>query len=366
MSNRCSVKPLEEYSFTLLQDVGEEVWSCIEGSLESSVFMSREWHQYLAANGQKSVVVQVSKNDDTVGFFIGNRSFGFVIGAPLPGMGTYLGGFCSLYSIPEQERFLLYSQLAQWLFKSCHCLYLTVSDWLFRSEYEDYYPYEDYKFPLLDGNDDGHVACRLRATLTVDTSVSEQELWRKSSYSSFRYCVNKAKKRGLRVRFITQRADIGPFVKTLHQQMKDVASRHKMPPHHYQKERFLQSLCENLFPNRILMIQVIGTEEKEERVMASSIFCVDKNVSSFFAAASFRQYMKDCPNEIMVWEALRELHRRGVHYTVLTGTAPYKRKFGSYYCYIPKLEFYRFGKMNISFRNVYNSFRQKVYGFLAR
>lgn len=355
------MKRIEDFSFSLLSKISEEVWCKIEGCPESSVFMTREWQRYLSSHGQKSVVVKVCKDEDTIGYFIGNRGLRFVIGAPLPGMGTYLGGFCALNSLTIENRYLLYCQLAKWLFKHCHCLYLTVSDWQFRSEYKDFFPYEDYRFPLIDDSSETHVSYRLRATLTVDTSLSEEELWRNSSYSSFRYCVNKAEKKGLRVRIISDRAEIASFVKTLYLQMKDVASRHKMPPHHYQKEALLRSLCDNLFPNRILMIQVVGDVDAQERVMASSIFCIDKGVSSFYAAASYRQYMKDCPNEIMVWEALRELHRRGVHYTVLTGTAPYKRKFGSFYCYFPKLEFYRFRKMNFSLRDVYFSLRTIIF-----
>lgn len=355
-------QPKTRYRFTHITEPNNDVWDRIEGSADSSVFTSREWQRYLTSQKQKTIVVQVSDAEDTIiGYFVGNRMFRFIVGAPLSGLGSYLGGLCSLTKISPEERVRIYRGLACWFFKKCNCLYFTVSDWQFRTEYEEFYPYEQYRFPYFVPISRGLSSYQLRATLTVDTSLSEDDLWHNSSYSSFRYSVNKAKKKGLHVRFITNQQEIASFVKILNEQIVDVANRHETAPHHYQSVGVLKALCESLYPNRLLMAQVIGTVDNTEIVMASSVFCIDKNVSSFLAAASYHQYMSYCPNEIMVWEALCELHRRGVHYTILTGTDQYKRKFGSYYCYLPKIVFRKYNFRFFSARRAYFSLRKSVY-----
>lgn len=316
----------------------EEIWTAIENSADSSVFVSRQWHLFLNKRHQQTVIVEIAQEGMLLGYFVGSRMFGLpIMGAPLSGAGTYLGGIVALETITTDDRVKLYSQLYRWLRRSFKAFYLQITDWQLRIGYEDFVPYETWEHPVLKENG---LFYRLRTTYCVDTSVTEQEMWARSSYSSFRYCVNKAKKEGLKVISIDKRSEIPQFVKTLHEQVLDVSERKKSPPHLYHSYDSLLSVCEALFPNRVLMLQVQGKDENgDPAVLSSAVFCVDKGVSTFYAAASFHRYMKLCPNEIMVWEGLCELHRRGVHSVVLTGVAPYKKKFGSALFYLPKIVF---------------------------
>lgn len=97
----------------------------------------------------------------------------------------------------------------------------------------------------------------------------------------------------------------------------------------------MKVLCEALFPNRILMIEVFGKVDQKEVIMSSGIFGIDKGESIYWTGASFMKYQKYCPNELMVWEAMCILHERGAGDLNFGGMAHYKLKFGTEYAYVP-------------------------------
>lgn len=320
----------------------ESVWAAIEASPDSSVFSSRQWHSFLERLHEHTIIISVKDGDDSlIAYFVGCRKwYGIgLVGAPFGGSATYLGGLCASSAIDAATRVEVYRQLAAWLFRKHLASYLQVTDWQLRTIYPDFVPFDTWRHPLLQESGIHHT---LRVTFHIDISVGEEALWRKTSYSSFRYCVNKANKEGLKVRFITRREDIPSFIETLNRQIQDVSRRKGVAPHMHQKPDRLRKLCESLFPNRVLMIQVIGNDDNgQQQVMSSAIFCLDKEVGTYLSGASFQRYMKFCPNEIMVWEGLRELYRRGVHHLILGDMAKYKLKFGPDYAYLPMMIFSR-------------------------
>ena len=52
--------------------------------------------------------------------------------------------------------------------------------------------------------------------------------------------------------------------------------------------------------------------------------------------------MKYCPNELMVWDALKILHQRGAGDLILGDVAHYKKKFGPRYGYLPMMVFSKY------------------------
>ena len=201
---------------------------------------SMAWH---------TLIVQVKGSEgDLVGYFVGSRKwYGIhIAGAPLGGTATYLGGLCATHNMAPEERVAVYKQLAEWCFKKYIASYLQITDWQLRDEYRQYVPIETWRNPLLDNDGIHHT---LRATYLLDTSVTEEEMWRRTSYSSFRYCVNKARKEDLKVHFITRREEIPAFIETLHRQITNVSQRKGVAPHLHQKPERLKALCECLFPD---------------------------------------------------------------------------------------------------------------------
>ena len=76
--------------------------------------------------------------------------------------------------------------------------------------------------------------------------------------------------------------------------------------------------------------------------MSTGIFCFDKGLCAYWTGASYQRYQKYCPNELMVWEAMRILNERGAGDLNFCGCADYKLKFGTIYAYVPRLMFAKY------------------------
>ena len=116
-----------------------------------------------------------------------------------------------------------------------------------------------------------------------------------------------------------------------------------MKPKPSQKQKRMQSLCESLFPNRVIMLEVLGKDDKGvEQVMSTGIYCLDKGQSVYWTGASYQRYQKFCPNELMVWEAMKLGLERGAGILNFGGMASYKLKFGTVYEYVPRISFSKY------------------------
>jgi hypothetical protein len=146
------------------------------------------------------------------------------------------------------------------------------------------------------------------------------------------------------VKEITKFEDIDAFTKIHYEHVKDVSRRHgTLIPKPAQRRKRMKALCESLFPERVIMLEVIGNDENGvEQTMSSGIYCIDKGECMYWTGASFQCYQKYCPNELMVWEAMRLLHQRGGGILNFGGMAKYKQKFGTIYEYVPRIIFSKY------------------------
>ena len=109
------------------------------------------------------------------------------------------------------------------------------------------------------------------------------------------------------------------------------------------------------------MLEIKGKNEQGETIsMASGVFANGKSGSTHFTGASYHEYMRYCPNEPLIWEAIKILHERGAGSLIFGGTGHYKKKYGSIYAYIPVMAFSRFKIL----LGIYK-YAKKVYGALA-
>ena len=76
--------------------------------------------------------------------------------------------------------------------------------------------------------------------------------------------------------------------------------------------------------------------------MSTGIYCIDKGQTAYWTGASYKRYQKNCPNELMVWEAMKRLSARGAGDLNFCGMASYKLKFGTVYAYVPRLKFAKY------------------------
>lgn len=346
------------YQFRLIEPT-ESDWHAIEASPDYTCFHSSGWSNYLKYIGRRPFIVYISDGGKSTGYFVGakHRLVITLLGSPIDSSGTYSQGLCLSEPASAEQRIDIYQQLFRWVREQHHIHYLQVCDWQLRTITDEWQPTTQMVFPALDA---AHIHYTLRTTFFVDTRTQEQQLWANLNYKSCKYAINKAQKEGLKVRQIERKEDIPAFIDIHHRQILDVFDRKRMKPMHYQRKEHLTTLCESLFPDKVIMLQVWGKDrDGQEQCMSSAIFCPGKAASTYFTGASFRQYMKYCPNELMVWEGMKRLHAMGAGDLIFTGVAHYKKKFGSSYAYLPMMVFTTFGIL-FSLR----TFVKKAYGHM--
>lgn len=330
------------YCFERIEPMMEQ-WREIEGAYDSTCYQSECWYNYLKRIGVEPFVVAVSNGDERIGYFFGEKMWLGVpmVTAPIEGIGTYTQGLNMLRETSEEERIEIYQALAEWVFKSRYAWTMQVEDWQLRRDTPEWMPNEAFHHEVIDAKG---VAYEVRPTLHIAVNKPEEELWAGLHYKSCKYCVNKANKLGLEVREIEQYEDIPAFCKEHYKQVKEVCEGHGMRPKLAQKEKRMRALCESLFPDRVMMLEVVGKDDNgDEQIMSSGIYCIDKGQCSYWTGASYKRYQKNCPNELMVWEAMKRLSARGAGDLNFCGIAPYKLKFGTIYAYVPRLKFAKYG-----------------------
>lgn len=329
------------YKFQQIVPTTED-WKRIENAYDSTCYQTEKWYIYLRRIGVAPFIVSVSEEQALVGYFLGEKIWMGIpmVTAPIEGIGTYTQGLVMMHVASEIERVEIYRALAQWIFEHHIALAMQVDDWQLRRDTAEWVADEAFRHELLEQY---CLPYEFRPTLHVPLNRQEEELWAGLSYKSCKYCVNKANKLGLQVREITRYEDIPDFCRIHYDQLLEVCRHKGVRPKLAQKERRMRALCESLFPDRVMMVQCVGKDEDGvEQVMSSGIFCLDKGQCSYWTGSSYQRYQKYCPNELMVWEAMRRLSRRGCGDLNFCGMASYKLKFGTIYAYVPRIKFAKY------------------------
>lgn len=327
-----------KYSFQIIKPSPTD-WALIEASNDSTCYQTSKWYKYLDRIGYSPCVIKVFCEDEVMGYFIGEKIWrgAILMAAPFEGIGTYTQGLVLLSTVSEGERVGIYKSLAQWLFDYRIASYLQVDDWHLRRDQSDWISEKSWKHPVLD---EAGVRYDVRPTLHVALNRPKDELWAGLHYKSCKYCVNKARKLGLFIQVVERFEEIDDFVDVHYDQLCEVCQRHGAKPKAGQSKKRMIALCESLFPDRVIMLKVLGKDEDGiEQVMASGIFCIDKGECSYWTGASYQRYQRFCPNELMVWEAMQMMSSRGAGDLNFCGMANYKLKFGTIYAYVPRLIF---------------------------
>jgi len=330
-----------KYRFEKINPTSED-WKRIEGAYDSTCYQSEKWYIYLKKIGVKPFFVAVYDDKERIGYFLGEKMwFGIpMVTAPIEGIGTYTQGLNMLCETTDKQRIEIYQALAKWVFKKGSAWTIQVDDWQLRRETQEWIPNEEFYYEDIERYG---IPYEVRPTLHVPVNKSEEELWAGLHYKSCKYCVNKAKKLGLEVREITRFEDIPAFCKEHYKQLKEVCKGHGQRPKPAQSEKRMRVLCESLFPDRVMMLECVGKDENGiEQIMSTGIYCIDKGQCSYWTGASYKQYQKNCPNELMVWEAMRRMSARGAGDLNFGGIAAYKLKFGTIYAYVPRLRFAKY------------------------
>ena len=154
----------------------------------------------------------------------------------------------------------------------------------------------------------------------LDLTQTDEEIKKGFHYKSATYEINKARKRGLRVEFVS---DISYFLDIHYSHLLDVFNRKGLPVPHTKKR--LETLFKSLAPQQYLLSITINAEDK---VIASNSYLVGKKFAYYYTGASFSAYFKDSPNELLMGESIYELKRRGSKFLEFGRGMSYKRKYG--------------------------------------
>lgn len=329
------------YSFKKIEPTKQD-WQKIEGAYDSTCYQTENWYTYLQRIGVKPFILSVHADKEHIGYFLGEKKWLGVpmVTAPIEGIGTYTQGLNMLRETSEFERIKIYQALAEWIFRKRIAFTLQVDDWQLRRDSAEWIPYEEFHHEVIEQYG---LPYEFRPTLHVPVNTTEEEMWVGLHYKSCKYCVNKANKLGLQVREITAFEDIPAFCHVHYDQLLEVCTRKGERPKPAQSEKRMRALCESLFPDRVMMLEVVGNDENGvEQIMSSGIYCIDKGQCSYWTGASYQRYQKYCPNELMVWEAMKRLNKRGAGDMNFGGMATYKLKFGTVYAYVPRLRFAKY------------------------
>ena len=341
-------------------------WQTIESSKDCTISQTEKWCRYQDRIGRKSVILRVDVDEQTLAYFIGAK-FGIgglsILGAPIDGINTTTQGLVYVDGLvhTKEERVRLYKAIAEYVFEHRIALMLQVTDWQMREDL-DGYPDKPYYSNLLE-----QMGVRYSGwpTLYVDMEdKDEEDLWAGLHYKSAKYSINKAAKCGLYCRQITDLGELDAFLDTHYDQLVEVCAKQGKKPRPAQAKSRMKAVVESLWPDRVRVHEIIGPDENGvEHVMATGIFCLDKGQCAYWTGASYQRYQKYCPNEPLVWEAMRQMAAMGVRTFNLCGSHPYKAKYGTKYCYVPRMVFVKYEwvlEAKNTFKKIYNGIRNKI------
>ena len=275
---------------------------------DHTVFKSKNWANFLREYYKiNPFVVAVYEKDKVAGYFYGQKikKFGVqIVASPFEGWSTSFQGLSMYKEITVNQRLDIYEELIPWLFKNRQCSYFQVSDW--QLEVAECL-HRDFTIELMNG-------------YVLDLSKDKEELYKKMSYSSVRYSINKSKKKGVEVKEISE---INQYVHEYYQQLEEVFHRQGLKPTH-SKEQTTAMLKNTLYENMLALY----ADNNEGQSLASAFFPYGGNYGFFSGGASYQSAQSLCPNEPIMWSAIETLKDKGVKYLEFGGGRRYKEKYG--------------------------------------
>ena len=292
-------------------------WNIIEGCYDQTVFKTREWFDFLVESRQIELfIVEISESDKLIGYFIGgkfSRLFS-IVASPFEGWTTAYQGLSLLMQVSVGARLEIYESLIAYLFKNNICSFFQASDWQLNLEELSK---SNMKFELIKG-------------YNINLRQSEEQIYKKFSSSSCQYAIRKSQKNGVVIREAT---DHDQFVRHYYEQLTEVFLKQQLKPT-YNSER-VKLLIENLYDSgKLLLLEAISSEGV---CMATGIFVGDNHLAYFWGGASYSKFQSLCPNEPIIYEAIKYWKRRGCTDFDLGGIRKYKEKYGPDYFEKPKI-----------------------------
>lgn len=299
---------MKQYQFKV-ENSNNVDWDKIYSLKETIFYQTHDWVKFLIkAFDITPFVVAIGLDNEVVGYFIGMKmkKFGIsIVGSPFEGWTTPYQGITMVREIPNNERVIIYEQLIDFCFKGGYCLFLQFSDWQLETE--------DLQNTKLN--------YKLSHSYKLDLSKEPEELLKSFKDKSCRYSIKKAQKLGIIVEEAKSKEE---FVDSYYSQLVDVFAKQRLKPT-YSKERVMVMVNTLDESNELLLIEAREPETKKS--IATVIYVMFNGLAFYWGAASYREYQKLCPNEILMYEAMKIAQKRGCTLLEMEGIRKYKEKY---------------------------------------
>jgi Acetyltransferase (GNAT) domain len=280
-------------------------WTGLNQFPDRLPYHTEEWIRFIAdTQNATPVFADVYEGSSRVGCFhsLMIRRLGVkILASPFPGWTTEYMGFNLL---PGVERWRALQALEHFAFDQVGCAYFEVADRGFTPE---------------DGKRTG-LEQRLSGSYESDLTPPEDELF-KAMAPSYRSHIRKAARSGL---VIEEAAGDDNFATEYYDQLKDVFGKQGLIPT-YPLET-VRKFLEHLYPTGRLGL--FRARNEERRCVATFISQGIGRFAQVWGGASFRDSLYLCPNQALVWHALRYWRNRGAQTFDWGGGGKYKEQYG--------------------------------------
>lgn len=277
------------------------------------VFQTPEWIAFLAeTQGAEPVLAELKEGTESLGYLAGLvvRKMGLrIFGSPFPGWSTPYMGFNLRPGVPRR---VAVAALSEFAFRQLECAHVELVD--------SHLTVED-----LAGLGFTH---KLNPTLEVDLTLPEETIFNHLT-KSCRWTVRKAEKNGVRIEEVTQIE----FADDVAAQLAEVFSKHGLALH-FGPDR-VRALIRHLQPAGSLLL--LRARDAEGRCIATGVYPGLQHTAYYLIGASWREYQKLYPNELLLWHAMLHWKRRGARVFNLVGNMEFKRKFGGRETAVPQI-----------------------------
>jgi len=286
----------------------EKAWSSFPDRI---CFQSPAWITGLAETlPAEPVLAALKDGNETIGHFTGLmfKKFGVrILGSPFRGWSTPYIGFNLRAGVARR---LAVEALPKFAFQELGCVHYEVTD--------------AYLTPA-DVAGLG-VTTIDHPTIEVDLTQSEEEIFNRMA-SVCRRNIRHAEKAGVKIEVAS---DLG-FADEYIAQYHDVMAKQGLVAH-FGVDRF-RAWIRHVHPTGQLLL--LRACDAEGRCIATGIYPAANEFAFYNNGASWRQYQKLRPNELLHWYAIKYWKARGVRSYNMEGIMAFKQKFGGHQTSVP-------------------------------
>jgi hypothetical protein len=292
-------------------------WDKIENCYDHTVFKSKAWMDFLiVTQSVEPFVVEIFDENKLAGFFVGEKFSKLfnIVASPFEGWTTTYQGLSMLTQISGDARINIYIDLISYLIKNRICSIIQISDWqldmdLIKNRGLKYEVYRGYN---------------------LDLTQTEEQIYKKFGSSSCQRKIRKAHKNGIIVR---ETKDIDQFIYHYYKQLLEVFEKQGLKPT-YKIDRVVALIDKLKLSDKLLLLEALSAEGI---CLATGVFVGDNKLAYFWGGASYTKYQNLCPNEPIMYEAIKYWKKKGYKDFDLAGIRKYKEKYGPDYFEKPKI-----------------------------